>query len=541
MTISRQWMPRFDLRQRGQAALAAATLAGACVGFTLPTQARAADSANAAATASLITETSWDDDASVIGNNSTQAAVGDAALAKRVATLEQTIRDMQQVKTAAAEEALPGGKGKDDGPKDTCKQLDPIIKPTFTMHGRVYFDGVTYDDDDADVAFFHTDRNNEIGFRTFRIGGNGNIYENLYYNIEFEIRGTNSAIQYKDIYMEQQNIPGIGHFRAGHFKEPIGLEEFTSDLYLTFMEKSPATKTFAPARNFGLMAWDTFDDCQDASWFLGVFAADSPDSPDSTGLWRSDDNDWSYDARVAVLPYYDEPSNGRYLVHVGGSYSFRHIGGLTTGATYNQNVAYNPLNGLAQFATGPWVGSQAPLGFGAEFTTDEYSELGAEFLTIWGASSIQSEYFQTIADNGQQFNGGYAQYSYFLTGESRPYRKDLKVLDRVQPLEPFFWVDSCKGAICGKGAWELAFGYSWVDLTDGVDTNNTAATAPATGGTSANRRRGFNDNFIVGVNWYQNPWSRVFFDYEHEIVDFVDAGVPTSNANIFGVRWQIDW
>jgi phosphate-selective porin OprO/OprP len=539
MTISRQWTSRFELLRKSNSALAAVTLAGAVAAFALPIQARAADSASG--TASLITETSWDDDASVVGNNSTQAAVGDAALAKRVATLEQTIRDMQQVKTAAAEESLPAAKGKDDAPKDTCKQLDPIIKPTFNFHGRVYFDGVTYSDDPADTAYFHTDRNNEIGFRTFRIGGNGNIYENLYYNIEFEVRGTNSAIQYKDIYMEQQNIPGIGHFRAGHFKEPIGLEEFTSDLYLTFMEKSPATKAFAPARNFGVMAWDTVDDCQDVSWFLGIFAADSPDSPDSTGLWRSDDNDWSYDARVAALPYYDEPSNGRYLVHLGGAYSFRHIGGLTPGAAYNQNVAYNPLNGLAQFNTGSWVGSQAPLGFGAEFNTNEYSELAAEFVTVWGASSLQSEFFECISDTGQQFNGGYAQYSYFLTGESRPYRKDLKVLDRVQPYEPFFWVDSCKGAICGKGAWELAFGYSWVDLTDGQDTNNTAATPPATGGTSANRLRGLNNDFIVGVNWYQNPWSRVFFDYEHEIVDYVDAGVPTSNADIFGVRWQIDW
>ena len=79
--------------------------------------------------------------------------------------------------------------------------------------------------------------------------------------------------------MEQQNIPGIGHFRAGHFKEPIGLEEDESDLYLTFMEKSPATKAFAPTRNFGVMAWDTVDECQDGTWFLGIFAADSPDSP----------------------------------------------------------------------------------------------------------------------------------------------------------------------------------------------------------------------------------------------------------------------
>jgi len=48
----------------------------------------------------------------------------------------------------------------------------------------------------------------------------------------------------------------------------------------------------------------------------------------------------------------DEPSNGRYLTHVGGSYSFRHIGGLTAGATYNQNVAYSTLNGQAEFSIG---------------------------------------------------------------------------------------------------------------------------------------------------------------------------------------------
>jgi phosphate-selective porin OprO and OprP len=508
--------------------------AAAGLGFALP------HSAVAASVTDMIRETTWDDDSSVTGESSLSAVSAEnAALTKRVAALEQALQSMQQVTPAAAEEALPAGKDKGDGigggNKDTCKQLDPIIKPTFTMHGRIYFDGVSYDDDPDDKAFFHTDRNNETGFRTFRIGGNGNIYENLYYSIEFEIRGSTSAISYKDIYMEQQNIPGIGHFRAGHFKEPIGLEEDESDLYLTFMEKSPATKAFAPARNFGMMAWDTFDDCQDASWFTGVFAADSPDSPDSTGLWRSDNNDWVYDARVAVLPYYDEPSNGRYLVHLGGSYSFRHIGGLTSGATYNQNVAYNPLNGLAQFATGPWVGSQAPIGLGAEFNTDEYNEVSAEFLTIWGAASLQAEYYEAIANNGQQFNGGYAQATYFLTGENRAYVKDLKVPGRVQPFEPFFWVDSCKGAICGKGAWELAVGYSWVDLTDGQDT---VVTNPAT---SANRLRGFNNDVIVGVNWYQNPWSRVYFDYEHEMVDFVDANVPTSNANIFGVRWQIDW
>jgi phosphate-selective porin OprO/OprP len=471
---------------------------------------------------------------------STTAGDDAASLAQRVAALEQYI---QRQKSATSTEALPPPVMKTDpGNKESTSSLecvpmkiDTIVKPTFQPMGRISFDGVTYDDGDATKEFFHTDRENELGFRSARIGGRGNIYENLIYNLEVELRGTNSAIAYKDIYMEQQSLPYVGHFRVGHFKEPIGMEEFQNDAFLMFMEKSPATSTFAPGRNFGMMIWDTTDECQDTSWFAGLFRADSPDSPTNTGEWRSDNNDWCFDTRVAWLPYYDEPSNGRYLVHIGGSYSFRHVGALTPTATYNQNVAYSTLNGLAEFSTRSWVGSQAPIGFGAEADSDEWNQIDPEFLVIWGPASLQAEYYQVLMNSGEQFNGGYAFLSYFLTGENRSYRKDLKIIDRTQPFEPFFWVNTAKGQCCGWGAWEVAAGYSWVNLKDGHDT---VVTAPPN---STDRLRGFYDAVVFGVNWYQNPWSHVYFDYEHEFVNFVDAGVPNSNANIFGIRWQVDW
>ena len=483
----------------------------------------------------VVAENSWDEPTVPLAPpaNSSVPAKSEPSLAERVAALEQYIRDQETAKPAL-EESLPEAPAK-DAAKDECTQLDVIVKPTFTPTGRIYFDGVTYDDDDATKAFFNTDRNNELGFRTFRIGGKGNIWENLAYNLEIELRGGPNSITYKDIYMEQQNLPWIGHFRAGHFKEPIGLEEFGSDLYLTFMEKTPATQAFTPSRNFGVMIWDNVDPCQDLAWFAGLFRADSPDAPSNTGLWQSDNNDWSFASRLAWLPYYDVPSNGRYLWHFGGSYSFRHIGGLTTGATANQNVAYGTLNGLAEFSKRSWVGSQGPIGFGAEADSNQWNQLNAEFLVIWGATSVQSEYFQVLMNSGETYQGGYAFLSYFVTGESRAYRKETKTIDRVIPYEPFFWIDACQGAACGRGAWELAVGYSWVDLDDGQDI---VATVP---GTAANRRRGFNSDVVIGVNWYQNPWSRMTFNYEHELVDFVDDGVPDGDANIVGMRWQIDW
>jgi phosphate-selective porin OprO/OprP len=489
-------------------------------------------SSPAALSDNLVTETSWEEAPVATESASTNSEL---SLAKRVEALERYIREQEQVETAAAqeEEALP--EGQSEPPKDTCKELEPIVKPTFTPFGRIYVDGVTYDDDDETAEFFDTDRENEFGLRTFRIGGQGYVWENVFYTFEFEIRGGPNSITYKDIYIEQQNIPGIGHFRAGHFKEPLGLEEFGSDRFNTFMEKSPATQAFAPSRNFGVMIWNNIDPCQELTWFTGLFRADSPDAPNNSGLWRSDNNDWSYDARLAWLPYYDEPSEGRYLWHLGGSYSYRHIGGRTSGAAYNQNVAYSTLNGLAEFSKRGWVGTQGPLGFGAEADTDEWNQLNSEFLVIWGSASVQAEYFQLLMTSGETYQGGYVFGTYFLTGESRQYRKENKTTDRTIPFEPFFWVDTCKGGGCGRGAWELAVGYSWVDLEDGEDI---VVNAPPS---SADRRRGFNHDFIVGVNWYQNPWARVTIDYTHEILDYVDGDIPDANANIFGVRWQVDW
>jgi phosphate-selective porin OprO and OprP len=469
---------------------------------------------------------SWDDE--VIAPEPLPSDT-ERALAARVAALEARLNGLQ---TAAAEEPLPAGA---DVIKDQCTPVDVIVKPTFTPFGRIYVEGDTYSDDAATREFFHTDRDDEFGLRQFRVGGRGNIWENMIYNAEFELRGGPNSITYKDIFIEQQNLPYIGHFRAGHFKEPIGLEEIGSDLFLTFMDKAPATNAFDPGRNFGVMMWDNVDPCWDATWFLGAFRADSPDAPNNSGMWRSDNYDWSYDARLAVLPYYDVPSNGRYLVHLGGSYSLRHIGGLTTGATANENAPYSTLNGLAEFTTRSWVGPQGPIGFGAEADSDQWNQLDAEFLVIWGASSFQSEYFQLLMNSGETYQGGYALLSHFLTGESRGYKKETKTIDRTIPFEPFFWVDSCHGQACGWGAWELAAGYSWVDLRDGHDI---VVTVPAN---STNRYRGFNNNAVIGVNWYQNPWSRVMIDYTYEMVDFVDNQVPTSNSSVWGMRWQVDW
>lgn len=104
------------------------------------------------------------------------------------------------------------------------------------------------------------------------------------------------------------------------------------------------------------------------------------------------------------------------------------------------------------------------------------------------------------------------QLSYFLTGESRPYKKSAGCFDRVRPKKNFAW----KGER-GPGAWELAGRYSWLDLDD----------AAVDGGTL--------QDFTLGLNWHLNPNTRVMWNYIHANAE--DQG----DADIFGMRLQIDF
>ncbi len=142
-------------------------------------------------------------------------------------------------------------------------------------------------------------------------------------------------------------------------------------------------------------------------------------------------------------------------------------------------------------------------------------------LLIWNRWSVQSETVY-VPTGGADFWGIYVETSYFLTSGHRGYRRSDKTVASPVIDEPFFTVQSPEGCVFGKGGWELKARWSHVNLRPGVGTD-----------------RGLQNNWLCGLNWYLNRYTRVMFDYVYEDVSLL-SGVSGTNHN-FGTRLQVHW
>ncbi len=412
------------------------------------------------------------------------AYVDDATLADRVGELEASIKSLND-KAAAAKKKAAG-------------------KPSVTMGGRIMADWTAYSQDAASMAQI-TDQQNGFEFRRARLFAKGTAFNVVDYKAQYDFAsgGTNRPA-FKDMYITVKELPLLGHCKVGHFKEPFGLEELTSSKYITFMERS-LTSPFTPGRNVGIAAYDCTEN-ENATWAVGVFINETPETPPT---YRNDTNDAAFTGRVTWLPWYDEATNGRGLLHVGASGSYRNVG-----------------DGTLQFRDRPeaHLGSRiVDTGTFVEVRSED--RIGLEAALVYGPLSVQGEYMRNRCVRSgfanPEFEAAYGMVSYFLTGENRVYKRTAGCFSRVKPFENFFRVRTQDGDVqMGKGAWELAYRISYIDLNS----------AGITGGNATDH--------TLGVNWYLNPYTRVMLNYVNS--DLRRFGT-TGNMNIVETRAQIDW
>ena len=317
-------------------------------------------------------------------------------------------------------------------------------------------------------------------FRRARLFFSGTIYERFEFKAQYDFNS--DGPEFKDVYIGIKN--DWGTVRFGHFKEVFSLEEMTSSNNLSFLERSLPVQAFAPVRNSGIdfrgKKGDKFN------WGFGAFY-DADDFAVST----SEDN-INITGRIAFRPLYED--KGARMIHLGLS------------ATQKDRESSIRFRARPEaHLSGRFVNTGT---FAADSATIYDLELAAVNNSFWAAAEYISADVDSPAFGDPSFDGYYVQVGYFLTGEHRAYKTSGGVFDRIKPKENF-------GKDGGRGAWELAFRVSSIDLNDGAIQG------------------GEQDDWSLGVNWYPNPATRLTINWVHADVDNL------GEADFFLVRWQV--
>jgi phosphate-selective porin OprO/OprP len=420
------------------------------------------------------------------------SAEPEESLAEQVKALQKQLAELE----ASLDEKAEAEKKKADERKAADAK-----KPTVNWSGQLQADFYAIDQDAANQTAFGNIQNGEA-FRRARFGMFGE-HGPTEYRIEMDFALANRP-SFLDVWAGVKDLPTVGRVRVGHFFEPFSLERVTPNRFLTFMERSLPDQAFVPARNMGIAANNTFAD-DNGTIAYGYFRNDS----DAFGDDQGDDFQDALTARVTLLPYFDDACGGRRYAHLGLGYSLR-------GASEDR-VRFRSQPEARIGATSPNIPFFADTG---SLPADQTQLVGFEAALVEGPASVQAEYVlvPTELDAGDEtFHAYYVTASYFLTGEHRPYRKDIGVFDRVQPLRPFVrYAGDTKRVCLGPGAWEVAARVSRLDLNEGAVAG------------------GEMDNFTLGLNWYLTPYLRWTGNWVHSLVD--RAPVGESEANLFGMR-----
>ena len=395
---------------------------------------------------------------------------------------------------------------------DSAPKKKAVSERKWKLGGRVYFDTAMFSQNDQSLAQGITARNgSEIRRAWLSVSGEASPVLDYCLQLEFAgsktVSGTRfQSTSFKDAYLGLRDLPYLGNIRIGHVREPLSLEQMTSNRYITFMERSMNDYgTFVPSRNLGVKAFHHTKN-ERSTWAIGGFVAEQTPEP---LFHQVNHSGAAVTGRWTYLPWFDEATEGRRLLHVGLGGSYRAIG--------DQTVRFRAR---PEAHLGPYVVDTGVL------HVPDYQLLNTELAFVYGPFSAQSEYFHAILNEeagGQlDFNGCYFLASYFLTGEHRPYSRETGAFTRVKPREDFFRVRDCTHRVrTGKGAWQLAYRYSYIDLDDGAVDGGRAG------------------NHTIGLNWYLSSHARLMFNYIHSSTE--QAGIEGGALSAFQLRAHVDF
>lgn len=355
---------------------------------------------------------------------------------------------------------------------------------SFKPRGRLMFDvGSTSAPDSvgADDGF-----GNEV--RRARLGASGDLPGGFGYKVEFDIAG--DEIDVNDAYFSYET--GNAEIAIGQHNNFQSLEELTSSLHSSFIERAAFTDAFGFERRIGASI----------TYANGIFMGQAGVFTDNFDDTATDNR--SVDGRFVIMP-----KAGNAQLHFGGSLHYNDLGEDDATVRYRQRP-------FVHFTSTRFVNTG---------NLDAESEFGAglEAAVVAGPFHASAEGFLQNVDMRMDvanptFFGGYAEVGYFLTkGDSRGYKGGK--FDRVKPVNPL--------GDGGFGSLQLNLRYDHLDLND------------------AGILGGVQNGYQASLIW--KPASNTLFSINYGRMDYEDAVLPTGDGDTdygvdaFGVRAQVDF
>jgi len=394
-------------------------------------------------------------------------------------------------------------------------------------------------------AAFGPDLGSGANFRRVYLGIQGKVFGNWSYNVNFDFGGsggTETPGHIQSVYAQYDGLAPFA-FRVGAYPPPANIEDGTSAGDTIFLERNaPSDLQRNIAGGDGRDAISVLylgDELFGALSYTGNKIQDGAKALAAAGATASP----NFDEQEAVLGrlsdrfWHDEHSN--FVLGVNGTYVIKppdavaHGGATlatTPGATALNSVTLSdppeltvdsngitfattgslPTNHVAQWgveAAGNWANVYAQAGYYG-FNIDRAPIALTQF------TAVATSHTQVVHPANDTFSGYYAQLSWFLTGEEKPYNTATGSFTAPKVLHPFHF-----GPDAGWGAFELAGRYSDLDLNShALDSTNviTGWTAGAQTHTFINTVRGGDQRILTGaLNWYPNNFFKLALQYQY--------------------------
>ncbi len=415
----------------------------------------------------------------------------------------------------------------------------------FDFNGRLHFDAYAHDADNDSANPDRLNFENGSFVRRLRLSAKTKLYTEWEGQLELDFpTGTNSNnvsgnnVNVQNAWLAYTGWKPFGgesppvRLQIGQFKTPMGLEELTSSNYITFIERSMPTNSVAPnfrrgaqlSSVYGNMTWAVmpyFDanrvstDPTVGANLGGAAAGINDDTASSAGFGLG--------GRLTWTPVKDKLKLWHVGLAVAREDDVRAVAPATT--------RYDARN-VPQIAMTPTSLLQ-----NANVSEGEAAlRYGLESAFVYGPFSLQGEYLaadydtaspNTVGNGGNPQNGDpkisgfYVFGSWFITGESRPYRSGTGTFDRLKPLKK-------------TGAWEMVARYDFLESEYGINVD------AANESTVENQI----ETYTIGVNYYVNPNVRFMLNLISHDIDVQRAnGNPSyeGSPKSIGFRTQFDF